>query len=145
MKRLVIISVIAAPATSACLAEAPQPSANEVYGTWKVTKINAVGTVTESEQRMNALLGTTLTITKDQVLEGGEAPCAVVKPYPLANMVDTAKEIPPQAAPSPAAAGLPPRALMVDTGCLAVFKVGNKIVIGDRGAYYAAERVARDR
>jgi len=34
---------------------------------------------------------------------------------------------------------------MVDTGCLAVFKVGDKIVFGDRGAYYSAERAPTGR
>jgi len=108
MKLLIIVSVSAALATAACRAEPPQPSASEVFGAWKVTRINTVGTVTEGEQRMNALLGTTLIITKDQVLGAGAPPCAVVKPYPVANTVDTAKEVPPQAAPSPAAPGCRP-------------------------------------
>lgn len=141
MKPLTLMLIIAGLATSACLAEDPKPSASEVYGSWKVVKINTTGAVTESEQRMNALVGSTLTITKDEVLEAGERPCAVVTPYPVASIVDTAKEVPVKAAPSPAAAGLPAKALMVDTGCLAVFKVGNNIVFGDRGAYYTAERM----
>ena len=124
MKRLISMLIIAGLATSVCRAEAPKPLASEVYGIWKVVKINATGTVTESEQRMNALIGSTLTITKDQVLEADEPPCAVVTPYPVASIVDTVKEVPVKAAPSPA--GLPAKALMVDTGCLAVFKVGNK-------------------
>lgn len=117
-----------------------QVNASDFYGAWTVTKINAVGRVSESEERMNALVGTVLTITADKVIEAGEDPCPIVKPYPIVSVVDTLDEVPVQAAPSPAAAGLPARAPMLDSGCLAIFKVGDHIVFGDRGAYYEAER-----
>lgn len=129
-------------AIGACHASrrAVQINASDFYGAWTVTKINAVGRVSESEERMNALVGTVLTITADRVIEAGEDPCPIVKPYPIVSVVDTLDEVPIQAAPSPAAAGLPARALMLDSGCLAIFKVGDHIVFGDRGAYYEAER-----
>jgi hypothetical protein len=135
--------IVGLVAVAACHASAGQLSAADVYGQWRIIRINATGEITESEQRMNALLGTTLTLSADKVLEAGESPCRVVKPYPVVSTVDTADEVPIKAAASPAAAGLPPRAVMVDLGCIAVFVVDGHLVFSGRGAWYTAERVKR--
>jgi hypothetical protein len=126
---------------TACHGRPLATKASDFYGAWKVTKINTVGAVTESEAQMNALLGTTLTIAAEQVMEAGEEPCRIQQPYPTVSLVETRDQVPIQAAPSPAAAGLPAEAPMLDTGCLTVFMVGNHIVFADHGAFYTAERM----
>lgn len=133
---------LSAFAISACNAEQPAPvSADFFYGTWKVTHINATGEITEGESKMTSLVGASVTISSSTVHEGDEPPCQVVKPYPTLSVVKTIDEVAPKSAPSPAAAGLPEEAPMLDTGCMAFFEVGTHLIFNDRGAWYTAERI----
>lgn len=127
---------------SACNAQQPAlVSADFFYGTWKVTKINTAGEITESESKMLSLVGASVTISSSTVHEGDEPPCQLVKPYPILSVVKTIDEVAPKSALSPAAAGLPEEAPMLDTGCMAFFKAGSHLIFNDRGAWYTAERL----
>jgi hypothetical protein len=136
------IALLAALVINACNAEQPAPvTANFFYDSWRVTKINTTGEITESESRMTSLIGAVVMISARTVQEGSQPPCQVLKPYPILSVVKTNDEVTPKSAPTTAAAGLPEEAPMLDTGCMAFFKVGTHLVFTDRGAWYTAERV----
>lgn len=116
-------------------------SPHQFYGSWKVTKINAYGEVTQSEHDMQALLGSIVVLSATQMVLAGEPPCKVT--HPKVIVVDAAEDASPPSAPSPQAAGLPPKVAKLDDGCLNPYKVGAAIVFPARGAWYTAERVNR--
>lgn len=125
----------------ACHATGPMSSSlDEFNGTWVVTKINNYATITTSEANMKALIGAKIIIGNDKVIDNGELACELNPKTDTVTTVDTAKDMPPQDGISAASAGLPSRALKLQTSCQDFYKNGDKLIFGERGAYYTAER-----
>lgn len=125
--------------TSSHAANSVKP--DDFYGTWKVTRIITVGYVSTSEAEMNALIGTNVTISAKQLTAGGDV-CPLEHHTVIATIVDTSKDpdlllgrIPPEQL------GMPHFAPKLDAGCMMFYKVDNRLIFADRGAYYSAERV----
>ena len=139
MKRIALAVMVWPVIASSHAADSAKP--DDFYGTWKVTKIVAVGYVSTSEAGMDALIGTNVTISAKQLTAGGDV-------FPLehhtviASIVDTDKDpdlrlgrIPPKQL------GLPHLAPKLDAGCMMFYKAGDRLIFGDRGAYYSANRI----
>jgi len=139
MKRIALAVMVWPVIASSHAADSAKP--DDFYGTWKVTKIVAVGYVSTSEAGMDALIGTNVTISAKQLTAGGDV-------FPLehhtviASIVDTDKDpdlrlgrIPPKQL------DLPHLAPKLDAGCMMFYKAGDRLIFGDRGAYYSANRI----
>lgn len=127
----------------ACHAGDRPVSASEFYGTWKVTRIAAVGYGSDSEARMKALVGTKVKVSAQEIVEGGDV-CDLSGEHVAVSLVDTYQDADIRLGRvSPAVIGLPKVAPKMDAGCMILFKAGKRLVFGDRGAYYMAERIQK--
>lgn len=128
---------------SACMAvstcQATPSASSFYYGTWKVTRIITYTHIAESEARMKALIGSSVVLAPGKVVEGNEEVCPVGADGPEISFVDAREEVAEEGI-TPEAAGLPAHVEKLDYGCMAFYRVGDKLVFSDRGAYYEAAK-----
>lgn len=139
MKRLLLFCALFA--ASACAAGGKPISMSDFYGNWKVTKINVVDDITTSASYRQALVGTVIHISAEKVTEAGEDDCLIDPSTDKVSMVNSAQEMWPTEGVTPHAVGLPLRVEKLELSCMDFYKVGDRLVFGDRGAWYTAERV----
>jgi hypothetical protein len=113
----------------------------DFYGTWTITRMNSSSIITTLDDDSEALVHSTLVISATRIDLADELACHVSK-YKIV-VVDAEKEVHPNTAPSPAAAGLPDRVARLSGGCEDFYMVDATLVFSARGTWYSAERVGR--
>ncbi|WP_157510954.1 hypothetical protein [Frateuria sp. Soil773] len=88
---------------------------------------------------MKALIGSSIVLAAGKVVESGEEVCPV-HAAPVIALVDSRDEVEGEGI-TPEAAGLPARVEKLDYGCIAFYRVGDRLIFNDRGAYYEAARI----